>query len=483
MHNKKQFILSIIFVFSSFIACQERRQLKEMNQNTTEMNKTTKDMSENTAQMNKTTAKMADSTTHMDKTTQKMANNTSEMKNTTRQLSKSTNIVIKSVKDTNAKMDQMSEQLGASNAKIDKLVAQTGEANQNMKVMQTKMGETNTKLDTMQAAADEIQLVSSEMLDASRQAISLQMRREALKKLLTPVEGASFDVLLSSRLSEAGKYFMAFEYQLWSDIGEDREPGKRLELAALAAREFMRDVQQFMNSPNQTEPPDADSDQITDQALNSLSAALSEINSKQSHQVKLSNAGTAKDEDKIQALNMYEMIKTALFASKEIRLGLKKIEDYPSYVEEILKFENIALLLMRTRNNFLGALTLAKISNVTDGAATKLMLYYMDWHPDFAKSNLVQLKEIRKYIKGASAAKKILSDLGTSTGEISSMITVYRNLKFDIQEISGRTEQEQSLIKEIMSAIILYMPLPEASLSPAPTAETPKSPAAAAAVH
>jgi hypothetical protein len=465
-----QNILPLTLVFTTLIACQERKQLKEMHDSTDEMNQTTKGMAHSTENMNGTTKTMSKDTTEMKNTTKDMSKTTKDMNNTTKEMNTTTKEMAGDTREMklqmsdmgnqmtllNKKMDLMGEQTIGLNTKMDKMVVQTGTMNQQMTAMSAQMGQTVLKLEKMQVTTDQVLAVASETFDSLRQGDSLTLRRNALAQLLKQEPGVKSDVLVASRLSEAGKYFMSFEYQLWSNLGEDRESGKRLEMAATAAKEFMRDVQQFMQSVKQIDPPEANSEKNTDQALNVLSAAMSAINPKQSREIKINSLSTAIDSEKIQSLTMYDMVKTAVLAGKEIRDGKKKLEDFPAYVEEILNHEHVALLLLRTRHLFLVSLTLAKISNVTDGLAEQAKMFTMEWHPNFSRFNIAELKEVNRFIKGAVATKQLLIDLGVETKSSYSLDKILANAVFNIEEVAQRTVEEQALIKETMDSLFNY---------------------------
>lgn len=466
----------------SLSACHERRQLAEMHDNTIEMNKTTKGM--------------ADTTTEMNRTTKSVDTNSKELKNTTKEMNRTTKAVAQYVRETNDKMDQMYQEIKVSNTQIGQVNQQTTAANQKMESMDYKMndlhemklqvqnmseqlsdmkkelGGTNSKLDSANAKMDAMKSstsliaeVTGELGDSARPAISLASRREAIAQLLIDDKDRDLKLKLTRRLSEAAKYFSAFDFQWWTNVGKDLGLEKRNELATLAVREFMRDVQQFLDEPDQIERPEVDSEKITDMGFNALAATMSTVNPKQLEVIKSYQQKQTATEDKVPSktaatqpevlkpMSIYELLKTSLLASKEISENKKQLSDFPAYVEEVLKFEAVAVLLMQARQNVLASMVIGKlIPGFYDRAKGK----FLNWDMDFSKLKTAQLKELAGFSKGASTTRKSLMDLGLDTQDESSLLDIFNNAQFKPETVNGRSAADQALIQEVVANMLAY---------------------------
>ena len=264
-------------------------------------------------------------------------------------------------------------------------------------------------------STDDLSNKQAELYDALRQGNALQARHDILNTLLASQDSGR-------KISEAAKYFSAFDFQLWSNLGLDT-PQRRIDLETVAAREFMRDVQEFIK-PGQTEPsPLAQGDPTKKTAaeanrqasLNALSVAMHLTNPKQDELV------SAHPEFK--AVTMYLMIQESLRAKPSIDCGAKKLDQFPGYVREILTFENVARLLVQTRFNFLGAMLLANTSTIREGDHTKLWLPYwanfeagkmrfMSWNMDIANQGVAALEEDGLFMTGALKVAAFMKEVG-----------------------------------------------------------------------
>jgi hypothetical protein len=267
---------------------------------------------------------------------------------------------------------------------------------------------------------DRMDKQTAEMYRDLRQGDSLNARRAGLKAMTEAEEPAR-------KISEAAKYFMSFEYQVWTGIGHD-DAANRLELAASAAREFMKDVQGFLAPGEEAAAsplaapmgPVGKESANREQDLNALSVAMHMLNPKQEILLK--------EHKDLKEMSMYVMIGEALSAGRDIALGAKKPEDFPQYVREILVYENLAKLLMQVRYNYLGAMTVSRVSNIRSGALSYVGMRYFNfdwttfkakrtWMIDISKLGLVEVNELARYVKGAMQ----VNDAMLSVGMIPSM--------------------------------------------------------------
>ena len=328
----------------------------------------------------------------------------------------------------------LSTLLGACEVKknLDEMHGATVEMNETTKTMNKNTDEMNTR-------TTELKTATGELYDALRQGDSLAARRAALDNLVKIKDPAR-------KLSEAAKYFMSFEFQFWTNEGQDAGEEQRDELAKEAAMEFFKDVQQFI--PNMKLVPDPMAGQILSteksnlvNGLNSLSVAMHYLNPKQEQRLK--------EHPEMTPLSMNKIIEESLLAKASIESGEKKIADYPKYVPEVLSNEAIAIYLLEARYNFLAAILLGKSTNVAHSklAATRVLM--TDWTFDLSKFNIAQTEEIKLFIAGALKTKKTLAKLGVHARTDFLLKRILKNMKL-VNTKKAASESKAALDSEII---------------------------------
>ncbi|RYZ82168.1 MAG: hypothetical protein EOP06_22140 [Proteobacteria bacterium] len=297
-----------------------------------------------------------------------------------------------------------------------------------------QMEQTTSKVEKHSESLDQ---QTGELYDALRQGDALQSRRTALANLL-----AAKDPL--RKLSEASKYFMAFEYQLWSGIGADVSEQKRNTLAMLAAREFFKDVESFIPGGKKNAKPLAGQIIATEKSnainsLNALAATIDSLNPKQeSTLLRLTT---------IKPLSMYSMIEESLRARAAIESEQKAASEFPAYVSEVLFSEDVAVYLLQARYNYLPALVLGKLTDASHSQWTGARIALAPWTLDTTTLNLVELTEMNRLLKLSNATKSLLQELGFAAPLDPLLTRVYQNMKIQkssalSDSVRERTEAE-----------------------------------------
>ncbi len=249
--------------------------------------------------------------------------------------------------------------------------------------------------------SDELGRQMGEMYDALRQGDSMKARRDSLTALVSAQDSAR-------KVSEAGKYFMSFEYQIWSGIGEDT-PVRRIEAAESAMKEFMKDVQEFL-LPGQTEvDPFATRDSETGNRqmnFNSLAAALHMVNPKQTA-MRQRQPGVAE-------MTMYSMLREALASKGKMDRGEVRVTELPGYVREALNYPRVLEMLLQARYNYLGAMAVSRVSKLREGTLPYLRMRFLSWDLDVSKLNVVEMREVARYFRAATTAHDVMKEAGVS---------------------------------------------------------------------
>ncbi len=338
------------------------------------------------------------------------------------------------------------------------------DATVNMDKKTTELGDNTRKL---VAKTDKLDAKTAEMYDALKQGDSLNARRLGLAGILEAYS-------IAAKVSEAGKYIMSFEYQVWSGLGLDTEE-KRVEVASSGVREFMKDVQEFIPDPeNLVAVPlvrGADDSANRLRGLNAISVAMHLINPKQEHILKVHPT--------LKEISMMGMIQEALRARPLIDQGTKRIEDYPPYVKDVLVYEAIAQLLIQTRYNFLGAMTLARVKAKSELRKTGLKAEANKWknmllsfaqafvdvpnvlnlstsmNVDLAKFNLVEVREFSRYLKAALKVSEFLNSIGVPPKIDVQLLEFYKGLDVKMSAIQAKPEQPDKISEKILAEVEL----------------------------
>ncbi len=369
--NSKNFAVRAAFLLAlSLSACDMKKQLTEMHDSTGEMNETTK-------KMNSTTEGMHSTMQGMEKTTEGM----------------------------DGKMKGMNETMGG---------------------MDKKMGDMNETMGGMNTIMQDMSEQTNELYDAAKLGDSSMQRRAALEALARATASGR-------KITEATKYFISFEYQLYSGIGQDKSEEKRKHLLYEATLEFFKDVTEFLTKEDVPQPltqAEKGGDDNKEASFNALAVSLHKMNRKQEEYLKKNKL---KEED---SLSMYKIILSALAKKKAINGGQSKLDEIDDYEREVLNNEEVAVKLIQARNNFTAAILLGGISDIQKGTvvlgqnAKAGAMYIGKWDVNLEKINKVQSETAGKYIASILGAHKFLKEIGIEPVYNPTLLKILKNAQW-----------------------------------------------------
>lgn len=283
-----------------------------------------------------------------------------------------------------SKVNDMHDATMAMNATTSKMAANT-----------EKMGATTTTMNG----------IMCEVFDSGRQGAALDLRTKQWELVIGSPK-------LEDKGTFAGLYFLAFEFQLWSNLCEDSLSGQRNRLKADAVKEFSRRLLGISHwGPDEVDPfagknPLKFGDVENEKAsFNAVAASMEENNRKQ----ELTATDTSTDSD-----SMLNIIETGLRAGKEIREGKAKLQDFPEYVDLVLQREELMTRLLKARYQVMGLAVLGQLTPITRNLTEGLKYKYLGqkWDIDFNQlsESLVNLATFR--IQQANEAHDTLKELG-----------------------------------------------------------------------
>lgn len=324
--------------------------------------------------------------------------------------------------DATMDMSETTKKMEASTSKMLEVTTAVKDETVSVSAKTTAVGEISAGI---AETSRNIEGHTVEMYDDLKQGDSLAARRNGLISLTKATDP-------SMKISEAAKYFMSFEFQLWSGAGKDTYE-RREELMVAAAKEFLRDAQEFADA-NQTEANPTANLGDPNQNLNALSVAMHFVNPKQTE--------TLHKYPAYREITMYSILKDGLAASREIESGKKTARDFPPHVREVLIYERVARLLVQSRYNYYGSMALGKATQIRTNSkafkfwtgielstVTKVRMAFRKWNLDFTKLGVTEVEETGKYMEGALKAFDFMRSNGIVPTMNKNLKRIYRNMR------------------------------------------------------
>lgn len=346
--------------------------------------------------------------------------------------------------DNTAQMNQTTGSMAQTTIKMDSSISQ-------MKTTTDKVadvsGQMNEKMSKVVITAEQTAALMGEVYDTGRQGAALDVRKKLFDSIMT-------DSSLDKKVVHAAEYFLAFEFQLWSSLSQDNEADARDRLRRDALTELFNHLLTVSHFAEDDLDPFASPDlQFSERfqkknqmaVFNAIAAAAHITNRKSERNGKIEN----RENDSI-----YELIKTGLLAGAQIRKGEKRIEDFPSYVDEVLKNEGLALRLLKARYNVLGVILLARLTPIADSLWQGARLKYLGkaWSLNLSDLNISQVRLYKAHLTEAAKAKSLLAELGIKIQIDPSLKKIYE--KMTVQTFAPAAANEDLNLSSERKALV-----------------------------
>jgi hypothetical protein len=263
--------------------------------------------------------------------------------------------------------------------------------------------EMDSKTSTLSDTSNKMNSILGEIYDTGRQGAALDLRNKEFNLVLNSPK-------LEDKGLHAVNYFLSFEFQLWSTVGEDDKSGERERLMQDAACEFFARLDGITHwdevDPFAGNNPFAFGAAENEKAsFNALAASLERNNRKQ--EMVQAESGTKE-------ISLLQMIETALLADQQIQAGQARLQDFPQYVDTIRSHEEVALRLLKARYQVLGLAVLARLTpigkNLVEGFKYKVL--GESWSVDLSQLNDSELNQLTYYLRQAVEARDFLKAMG-----------------------------------------------------------------------
>lgn len=284
---------------------------------------------------------------------------------------------------------------------------------------------------------EEVSNKTTELYDDLRHNEAEQKRRQLLHDMNQTTNSAL-------KISLAAKYYMSFEYQLWGGKGYDTAK-RRQEMAALALKEFLIEIQQFI--PDRTIDISPLSPKDPSMNLNVLTATMDIDDPKQDRMREAM--------PELKHINILSLLKDGLKIGAGLRNKSIVTTQFAPEVEEVLNFEKLSIDLIKNRVQFLPVLVLTQVSDLGFSNLTAAKMYFMNWELDLEQLNIVQMKLYTKYLHAAVEDIEFLKSIGVEVKLNSSVVDFYKNMKIKNeknQSFDGENKQvQQEFVKSLKS--------------------------------
>jgi hypothetical protein len=263
-------------------------------------------------------------------------------------------------------LDNQTTQVAAQTQQVVSLTEQLKELTQELAELTSGLGQTT------QSTYEDL-----------RQGNSVTLRAYALKQMTNAKA-------IEEKLSFAGIYMQAYEFQLWKGTGMDDQSVLQ-GLYYEGFLEFFKDVREFEDGSWNLDPT---STSMTNEDLYALAATMHEVNQ---------NAVALDTANNTPQVSILSLIKDTLAKKKDFESGKITWNSLQPFEQEILDSEQDAVYLLRLRENFLAIMTLSQLSNLEyEGFIAKLGNFLLGITPDFTDLNLAQIDTDTTWIQEAN---------------------------------------------------------------------------------
>lgn len=364
-------------------ACSAYKGVRNMEKNTAEMNDTTR-------KMNATTRDMNDTTREMKSVTESMQAKTSDMADDTDAMRKSTEELLRKTADLNRTTADMSSTTRA---------------------MRDDIRDMNRATETLTHLSSALDRQTNHLYHDNRQGQSLELRLKTLVEMKNTKKQFG-------KIKYANFYYKSFEFQLWKNVGTDDDT--QLDYMRFqAAQEMIQTIDELVPEGQRTLSPLSEKSSMQD--LYALAAALHVINNgdtpaelAESAEEGLSSDLLPETEDH-EPQGMLALIYGALRQKKMVENGSIDPSELKPYESAILKFEEVAVFILRVRVQFLTAIVVKQLSTPDGehlGMFRRLGMILTHWKPKTDSRNVVQLRYYGWILGEAMATRDFLRRQG-----------------------------------------------------------------------
>jgi hypothetical protein len=317
-------------------------------------------------------------------------------------------------------LNDMHDKMGSMNDKMADMGKKLDQSNDQMAGMRR---DTLAEMSTTNHGVTRTNETSSSLYQDLRQGNSLTIRSQRL-------ESMERTDAPEAKISQAGMYIMAFEFQLYKDYGLDDQT--MLDILKLqAAEEIFRELHRYGLGQHIIDASSNNSHLLN---LSAFAVALHRINP---------------DEELLAAKK--KILKTSLLSMIEDTLARKsKIESHEipasevkAWETEVLRNEREAVYLLQLRTNFLGGMVLERLTGIQEsGIIAKAKMLLRPFGVDLSEPNLEQVEEYAEWINEAVRVRDELNAMGYGARLDGKLMKIYSHM--NLATTSFRSDSDRT---------------------------------------
>ncbi len=332
------------------------------------------------------------------------------------------------VKNTAADLKKTTDGIAVVSKNLDKVTADMHKDLSDLKA-ETSEQLKNTRTGILNTYAD------------LRQKEAVDMRNQMLETLeRTPS--------LESKAVTAGKYCMAFEFQLWKSNLND-SPEYREQLFRDGMEEFFLDLARFL--PDPSEALDPTSSKPRSQNFMAIASTIDGVNP---------NAQILARQRNEPEVSILSLIHDGLKKAQQVESGEISHAELKPFEQQVLIYQRQAIALLQARVNFLPVMLLSRISDIQSRALP--IQAWMAYYGSTAKfENIEAITQGLEFISSANEEIRFLKSVGVEVQMNSTIRSLYKNMtlpepgksersmRISSDKRGVRTAVEAALVKEI----------------------------------
>lgn len=419
--------------------------------------KSTERMDETTHEMNNTTSEMNGSIREMNRDTTAMANKMDQMNLTTAEMAES----IDQMNDRLTAVERMRESTDSMRETTEGMTTSIEQMNQVTTEMKDELGEVADNMEKLDSQVGEV------TADA-RQAAAAMIRSDAFARI---TENSSVE----KKFAEAGKYYMAFEFQLWKEESMYEREARLGFLYLDAIREYFRTIHKQIVKANYNLSPNSNSNEMfvlyalaAIGHVNNTNLDIYEIKGNSQKAPSISRKKCLTDDGSVSGRldSIVDLIEESLCYGREVNQGKIAFEDLPAFAKEVLIWQEDAIYLARLRVNYISGIVTYKLAQIEQSESErggfgdemrKITMLLKEWHPhmDVFKGSPAKLAELNEFLTEVYRERDFLINTGIELNLDGLLVKALRNMSLDfmkrpdIQQQAARSPE----LKEFLSLI------------------------------
>jgi hypothetical protein len=335
--------------------------------------------------------------------------------------------------------------LMASGCIVTDMKNSTEEMNGTTKDMNNTTKEMNDRINSLSKDMAEMKTDTHESLietkDAIKNTYSDMRQNYTVAVRHDMIEMLEKATALEAKVAAAGKYCMAFEFQLWKNNLGDSDV-YREQLFRDAMEEFFLELGRYMSDPN--DAPDPTSSKANMQNVMALAGTIDRVNP---------NAQFLSRRFKsVQQVSISTMFHEALAKSAKVENGEIRVEDLRPFENQVLINRDAAIALLQARANFLPVMALSRISDIQHRSLPmQAVMAYIGSTPNL--NNMAAMTEALEFMTNANEEIRFLKSINVSPRLNGSLKALFKNMRLPEPGMTAESQRMSAQTRNVRAGL------------------------------